>query len=53
MDGVSSVAWSFHLYEEEKLEHFLEKSSGELKYFLQQRRLPVGGTHSSLAAIEL
>ena len=37
MDGVSSVAWSFHLYEEEKLEHFLEKSSGELKYFLQQK----------------
>ena len=33
MDGASVEAFT---NEEENLEHFLEKSSGELKYFLQQ-----------------
>ena len=46
MDGASFEAFSF---EEENLEHFLEKSSGKLKYFLQKRGFLVGGTHSSLA----
>ena len=32
------------------LEDFLELSCGELKFFLQQRAIPVGGTHSDLAA---
>ena len=46
MDGASFEAFSS---EEENLEHFLEKSSGKLKYFLQKRGFLVGGTHSSLA----
>ena len=37
-------------YEKETLEHFVEKSSGELKYSLQQMGLPVGGFNISLAA---
>ena len=45
MDGAFVEAFT---YEEENLERFLETSSGELNYFLQQRGLPVGGTHSSL-----
>ena len=47
MDGAFVEAFT---YEEENLERFLEMSSGELNYFLQQRGLPVGGTHSSLPA---
>ena len=43
MDGASFEVFT---YEEENLEHFLEKSSGKLKYFLQQSGFLVGGTHS-------
>eukprot|EP00795_Rhopilema_esculentum_P003892 gene3892-15201_t len=32
------------------LEDFLELSCGELKFYLQQRAIPVGGKHSDLAA---
>ena len=47
MDGASVEAFT---YEEENLVYFLEISSEELKYFLQQRGLPFEGTHGSLAA---
>ena len=32
------------------LEDFLDLSCGELKFYLQQRAIPAGGTHSDLAA---
>ena len=32
------------------LEDFLELSCGELKFYLQQRAISIGGTHSDLAA---
>ena len=32
------------------LDDFLELSNGELQYYLQQRGLPMSGTHGTLAA---
>ena len=46
----SVLAYCICVNTDEYLEHFSEKSSGGLKFFLQKRGLPTGVTQRSLAA---